>query len=99
MGPVFCRRRLWSRIRPDCMERFGAERNIRISPEELYQRPIAAIVDRAQWQRQARIVAGEQANHREFHLEPAIRLSRPVDAAQLLYEYELRRIWFLPHPL
>src|SRR4029077_5970426 len=99
MGPIFRRRRLWARIRPDRVERFGTEGNIRVPPEELHQCREPAVVERTQRQRQARVAAGEQADHRELHLEPTVRLSRPVDTARLLYEYELRRVRLLPHPL
>ena len=41
----------------------------------------------------------DKADHRKLGIELAIRLSRPVDAARLLYQHELRGIGLLPHPL
>src|SRR5271165_1455748 len=63
------------------------------------ERSLSAVVDRSQRQRQAPLIAGDEAHHRELGIEPGVRLSRPVDAGQLLYEYELRRGGLLPHPL
>src|SRR6516164_1911615 len=81
------------------MGRPGAEGGVRVPRKEFRQRYEPAVVDRSQRQRQARLAAGDKADHCELGVEPGVRLSRSINATRLLHEYELRRGGLVPYPL